>query len=164
MKIPEQFDETVLLLSDLLKNRRYAIRGAAGLVLQGLDMIAVDIDIICDEETALKANELLKDYLVEEVEFKESDKFRSYFGKFNINGTDVEVMGEWQIRDTKGNWSSPYNGSDGKEVDVNGGKVFVTTVPSELSMFAKMGRWNAYHKIRKQVSGLEDKSDQLEIF
>lgn len=154
-KTPESFISTILLLSDLLKGQQYAIRGTASLVLQGLDMIAQDIDILTDKDAALACNKLLKDYLVEEVKYKESEKFKSYYGKFKVNDIQVEIMGEWKIKDTKGNWSSPFDLSNGqrKKILLNGKEVYVTTVETELACFAKMGRWNAYHKVKREVKG-----------
>lgn len=40
-KVPENFEETILLLGDLLKGQQYAFRGTASLVLQRSDMNVV---------------------------------------------------------------------------------------------------------------------------
>lgn len=149
---PENFDKVILLLAKKLKDLQYAFRGTASLLLQGLDMIALDIDIVGDEEMALACNDLLAEYLVEEVSYKESEKFKSYFGKFEIEGVPVEVMGEWQIKDTKGVWSQPFNASERIKLDKwDKYDVYVTPVEEELKVFALMGRWNALHKIKSQV-------------
>lgn len=150
-KKPENFEKVILLLAEKLKGLRYAFRGTASLVLQGLDMIALDIDITGDKEMALACNDLLAEYLVEEVAFKESEKYKSYFGKFEIDGVPVEVMAEWQIKDTKGVWSEPFDGSERKLVELDKYDIYVTTVEEELAVFAKMGRWNAFHKIKRQI-------------
>jgi hypothetical protein len=161
---PEKFEETILLLADILDGYQYAFRGTTSLVLQGLTMNVDDIDLLCDKKTALSCNKLLGDYLVEEVSYKEADKFKSYYGRFKINGIEVEVMGEWQLRDTKGGWSEPFTASEGekKEIAVDDQAVYVTRIETELSLFAKMGRWNAYHKIKRQLPKEEDQ-DQLKL-
>ena len=83
MKIDnEKLKSVVKTIDNKLKGEAYAIRGTASLVLQGLDMGLDDIDILCDAKTALSANLKLSEYLVEKVAFKESPKFKSYFGKF----------------------------------------------------------------------------------
>lgn len=158
---PENFKDVILLVANILKGRKYAFRGTAGLVLQGLKMNVLDIDILCDKETALSCNNLLKDYLVEEVSFKESEKFRSYFGKFKVRGILVEVMGEWQIKDKKGNWNAPFDATERKAIDVAGQNVYVTSIEEELDVFAKMGRWTAYQKIKKQ---LKRENNQTKLF
>jgi hypothetical protein len=117
-----------------------------------------DIDIVGDKEMALVCNGLLAEYLIEEVAFKESDKFKSYFGKFEIKGIPVEIMGEWQIKDTKGKWSEPFNALERKMIIINGNEIYVTSVEEELTVFAKMGRWTAYQKIKKQLPSVEKKA------
>ncbi len=162
---PEKFEETILLIADILDGYQYAFRGTTSLVLQGLAMNVDDIDLLCDKKTALACNKLLGEYLVEEVSYKESKKFKSYYGKFKVNGIEVEVMGEWQLRDTKGNWSEPFVASakEKKEIAVDDQAVYVTQVETELFFFAKMGRWNAYHKIRRQLAANENQN-QLKFF
>ncbi len=156
---PDKFEETIALIADKLQNRQYAVRGTASLVLQGLDMNVDDIDILCDKKTALSCNKIFKDYLVEKVSLKESEKHKSYFGKFKINSIDVEVMGNWQIKNQKGElalpkrregrWSEIFDASEKKEIILDGKKICVTTIDSELKMFALMGRWNAFWKIKR---------------
>lgn len=157
--------KVVLILAERLKGLRFAIRGTAGLVLQGLEMNVDDIDVLTDEETALACNDLLAEYLIEEVAFKESEKFKSYFGKFEIESVPVEIMGEWQIKDNKGIWSQPFNASERIKLD-KGDKddIYVTAIEDELKMFALMGRWTAYQKIKKQIAIQENDKDQLSMF
>jgi len=152
---PGNFEEVILLLAARLRDFQYAFRGTASLVLQGMQMNVADIDIVGNEEAALACNDLLAKYLVEEVTFKESAKFKSYFGKFEVEGIPVEVMGEWQIKDTKGRWNEPFDASARKLISLNGDKVYVTSIEEELAVFAKMGRWTAYQKIKKQLPSIE---------
>ena len=161
-KIPEKLNETCALLAQKFEGKQHAIRGTASLALQGLDFNAADIDIICDEETAMFANEALREFVADEVKYSESPKFKSFFGKFEINGIEVEIMGNWQIRSSKGEWSKVYDGSDKASVDVDGVEVFATTPEEELEMFMFMERWNAYHKLKKLIE-LQN-SNQLELF
>ena len=153
-KLPSKFNETLVLLAEKLEGKQYAIRGTASLVLQGLDFNVADIDVVCDEETAK--------FMVDGVKYSESDKFKSFFGKFIVNGIDVEVMGNWQIKNSKGEWSRVFDGSERTSVEVGGREIFVTTLESELSMFLFMERWNAYHKLKKLIE-LRD-ANQLELF
>ena len=78
----------------------------------------------------------------------------------------VEVYGEWSIRikereggKVKGVWSEAFVPSDDivREIEVEGVKVKVTTSEHELSVFALEGRWNALHKLKKQI---EEKNQQ----
>ena len=46
-RVPKKFLPTLLLISKLLNRRKFAFRGTTSLILQGLDMVANDIDILC---------------------------------------------------------------------------------------------------------------------
>ncbi|MBN2016366.1 hypothetical protein JW766_06085 [Candidatus Dojkabacteria bacterium] len=161
-KTPSKFIESIIFLSKRLKNTTFAFRGTTSLVIQGIDMNVDDIDILCNKKAASQANKLLHDYCVVKVSYKESDKFKSYYGKFKINGIQVEVMGEWQIRDSKGNWSDPFNASKDTItfIQTKGQLVPVTRIETELKMFSLMGRWNAFHKIKKQVTQMQGTKQQ----
>lgn len=154
-----EIEKVVVTMAKRLKNRKYAIRGTASIILQDIDMIADDIDIISDKKTALYCNKALKEYLVRKVVYSKSEKMKSYFGKFNIRGVKVEIMGEWQIKTDKKGWGQVYDASDEQVevMDVKGKRVKVTKITTELGMFASLGRWNAYHKIKKQA---EQKNQQ----
>lgn len=116
----------------------------------GLD----DIDILCDAQTALNANSKLSEYLVEKVTFKESPKFKSYFGKFLVDGVKVEIMGNWQIFSDKKGWSKIYDSKAENitHVKLGGLEIPVTKIELELEVFALMGRWTAYQKIKRQLN------------
>lgn len=150
-KKPEKFEKTIVFLADLLKDHQYAFRGTASLVLQGLEMNVADIDVLADKRTALICNQILEKFLLEPVEYKESEKFKSYFGRFEINAIPVEIMGEWRIKDSQGNWSQTFNASERMKIIFQKKQIWLTSFETELAVFAKMGRWSVYHKIRKQV-------------
>jgi len=140
-RVPEKFLETLILISRILNRRKYAFRGTTSLILQGL----------CDKDTALASNFLLQDFLEEEVSLKKSQQFKSYFGKFIINKIPVEMYGEWQIKDTKGNWSQPFTAVNRHRIKYQNKQFFVTDIEDELMVFALMGRWNAFRKIKREL-------------
>ncbi len=160
--------EIVKLIADSLSGRQYAIRGTASIYLQGFDMNVDDVDVIGDKNTALYCNLIFREFLTDKVALKETEKFKSYFGKFVIADVLVEVYGNWQIkiknqtprfggRKSKiknGVWSEVFDASEDEitEIDVQGKKVKATKMTTELKMFALMGRWNAYWKLKKQLT------------
>lgn len=148
-KLPDGFAETIKLVSERLTGHQYAIRGTASLVLQGIDMNVDDIDVIGDQKMAEACNGIFKEFMVNPVTYSESPKFKSYFGTFSINGVQVEIMGEWQIKNVKGLWTLPYSASQDQIKLVDG--CCVTRVETELAMFAAMGRWTAFNKIKKNL-------------
>ena len=155
----QEVEKVVVEIAKRLKGEQYAVRGTASMVLQGLDMGVDDVDLICDEKTALKINDIFKKEILEEVEYKETDKFKSFFGKFVIDRVLVEVMGEWQVRVERREsgrvevWSEKQDASDNQvvEIAVNGQEIRVTKLDLELKTSAEMGRWNEFRKIKKGV-------------
>lgn len=145
-----QLIKVVKLVAQKMQGESYAVRETASLVLQGLDMGLDDIDILCNAQTALNINAKLADYLIESVGFKESAKFKSYYGKFLIDGIQVEIMGDWQIYNDKKGWSKIYSADADTviHIDLEGVKIPVTKIGLELEVFAHMGRWTAYQKIK----------------
>ncbi len=154
MRKPLNFESVLIFLSEKLKKYDYVIRGTASLVLQNIEMNVDDIDILCDRENAYAINKALKEYVTDAVDYKESESYKSCFGKFNIKGVLVEVMGDWQIKNSGGVWSRIFDGQEYNEVKVNGNIIKVSTIESEIEMFTNMQRWNALRKIKEQ---LEDK-------
>lgn len=144
--------EAAVLLAQKLNGKQYAIRGTASVVLQGYDMIAEDIDVLCDEQTSIACNKIFSDTLLNPIAFKENDKYKSYFGSFTINEVPVEIMGNWQIFNTKGEWSRVYNGSEFELIDIQGCNIRCTPLKLELEAFMQMGRWNAYHKLKNLLN------------
>lgn len=150
-KKPDDFEDVVKYVASKLQGKQYAIRGTASLVLHGFDFNVQDIDVLTDKKTALFCNTALKEILVEKVKYSESDKYKSYFGKFNINNILIEVYGNWQIKDTKGEWSEIFDASDDEiaELKIGNQNIKVTTVETELKTYVLIGRWNVYHKLRR---------------
>lgn len=149
---PRRFKETILVINKLLKGRQFAFRGTTSLVLQGYDMAVEDIDIIANKDSSLECNKLLKEYIVQEIEYKETEKFKSFYGKFLINDIETEIMGEFQILDKKKHWSNAYDASEDEITYIlqEESEIPLTKVEIELGMFAQMGRWNAFNKIKRQ--------------
>lgn len=152
-------------LAKELKGKQYAVRGTASLVLQEVDMVVDDIDVVCDEATALALNTIFAKELFEEIKYSESPSYKSFFGKLIIDNVLVEVMGNWQIGKQVGKsgkvvWGQVYDGSDDEinEILINDQKVRVTKPGVELDMFAQMGRWTAYQKIKRQLDAKNQQS------
>ncbi|MFC1649443.1 5'-3' exonuclease H3TH domain-containing protein [Patescibacteria group bacterium] len=148
----ENIVDVAKVLVKKLPKGKWAIRGTASLVLQGLDMVADDVDVVCDKSTAQTAQKKLGKYQVRKIAFSKDKKFQSHFGAFNIDNTMVEVYGGWQINGDKG-WSKVFDGKGEQQITIvaRGEEIPVTTVDTELEMFATMGRWNAFHKIKKLI-------------
>ncbi len=151
----------VKMIAEKFKNKQYAIRGTASLVLQNIEMNVADVDVICDSETAILANVVFSNYSIDSVSLKESSQFKSYFGKFKIDGVDVEFMGDWQIKDKKGNWSKVFDGSNYNTILIDDIEINVTKIEDELEMFLLMGRFTAYQKIKRQLNSFANENRSI---
>ena len=76
--------------------------------IHGMFFDVNDIDIQTDKAGAYKINELLKIYEVTPVSFSSTDIIRSHFGRFEINGISIEVMGDIQ-KMNNGDWEEIIN-------------------------------------------------------
>lgn len=152
-QLPENFDQALMTLITRLNNYQYAVRGTTSLILHGLDMGLDDIDVLCNKETAFKVNSLFAKEIIKKVALSESSQFKSFYGAAKIAGVQIEFMGDWQIKDKKGNWCEPFKaaGSEIEIVTYKERQLPVTTIKTELKMFTLMGRWNALYKIKKQL-------------
>lgn len=89
-------------------NLSYTIVGGASLALHGLHIQVKDIDIETDKEGAYRFQELFSKYVIEEVSRKSSHNYRSHIGQFNIDGINVEIMGDLH-RLEDGIWRPTYS-------------------------------------------------------
>ena len=99
--------------------------------------------------------------MVEKVYYKESEKFKSYFGKFEIGGVLVEVYGNWQVKKRRESgvvkdgsvWSEIFDASGDEMtiINVKGVKIKVTRIETELKMFSLMSLWSTYWKLKRQM-------------
>ncbi|MCL5793949.1 MAG: hypothetical protein M1138_03855 [Candidatus Thermoplasmatota archaeon] len=82
----------------------WAIDGSCALALQGVNVHPHDIDILTDRAGAYSIETVLAAFARMPVEYGETERYRSYFGIFIINGIEVEVMGALQVF-RFGHWS-----------------------------------------------------------
>ena len=119
---------------------KWVLVGSLSLALQGVRIDPKDIDILTDKEGALKLNKIWEKYKIKNVEFGETDRFRSYFGKFRIKDIEVEVMGDLEEK-LEGKWFSLAKRLESpKFIDVNGVKVPVSSLEDQLWFYERSDR------------------------
>jgi hypothetical protein len=121
------------------------------LALQGVDVEPRDIDIVTDKTGALKIGQLLKEFVIEEVKYKEGEKIASYFGKLEINGVQVDIIGEPKMRKNESeDWKKKSDLS--KEIiilDLGEFKIPAMSLDSELEAYKTLGRIEKVQKIEE---------------
>ncbi|MBU1117403.1 hypothetical protein KKD37_00380 [Patescibacteria group bacterium] len=135
-------------------NINWALIGSSNLALQGVDVRAHDIDILTDKEGALRIGKLLKEFTKEEVGYKESEKFRSYFGKFIINGIDVEIMGDLLVVNPSGDiWDETTNFLDKKiYFQIDDTEIPIISLDQEYKAYSRQGKEKKAQKIAERIT------------
>lgn len=116
----------------------YHLTGGASKALNGVPGPVNDIDIETDRAGALRFNELYKDHIILPVELSESEKYRSWFGRFSFDGVFVEVMGDLERRKGE-SWTSSSSKTE-HIVDLEGVRVRVSWLEEETLAYIRRGR------------------------
>lgn len=119
----------------------WAVTGSLGLVLHGMQLEIHDIDIQTDKEGAYEIERRLVNHLVKIVHFRASERIRSHFGVFEINGIRVELMGDMQhlIGDQK--WEEPVKVETCRDwVEYDDMQIPVVTLEHEVKAYQLYGR------------------------
>jgi len=127
----------------------WALTGGTSFILQGLEYETSDIDIQCSEEAAYEIEDLLSEYIIEDVHLWESEKMKSHFGKLEINDVEVEVMGAVQKK-IGGAWENPVDVSkNSKTVTYKDFEVPVLELEYEAEAYEKLGRKEKANRLRE---------------
>lgn len=130
------------------KNIHWMIVGSTNLSLQGVEVVEHDIDIATDKEGAYAIEEELAEFLIEPVEYKEAAQFRSHFGKFLIDGIEVEVMGEFEILNPQTNrWEHVSDPTLATEIDFENTTIPVMELAHETKFYKIRGETEKLHAI-----------------
>ena len=118
--------------------------GRIGVRMQGLPYEPNDIDIQTDERGAYLFGELFEEFELQAVHpRRDSDVVRSHFGKFVVNRSVVEVMGDMQKRGSDGDWEPPPQLALLKRhIIFEGLRVPVFPLEYEADSYRKMRRLN----------------------
>lgn len=98
--LTELHENVLLKIYGIIRNSGenicWGLTGSTSFALQGVDVEPHDIDIQTDGASAYILGRLLAEYEVQPVMFCGNAKIRSHFGKYLIDGMEVEIMGDIQ--------------------------------------------------------------------
>jgi len=127
----------------------WAVTGSLGMVLHGMQLDINDIDIQTDKEGAYEIERRLVKYLVKLVHFKATERIRSYFGVFEIDGIKIESMGDVQYMLPDQKWDSPVALEACRDwVEYSDMHIPVITLEHEVDAYLKMGRTEKAQKLK----------------
>lgn len=149
--IPDQYFKVLRKIAASLKDEPviWAVTGSVGMALQGMPLEVHDIDLQTDRVGAYTIERALMKYSVKPARFVESERIQSYLGMLEIDGTQVEIMGDIQKRLENLGWEQPVNVERFRIwLDVDGTQVPVMRLDYEYQAYLKMGRTQKAEMIR----------------
>ncbi|OGQ89233.1 MAG: hypothetical protein A2464_02860 [Deltaproteobacteria bacterium RIFOXYC2_FULL_48_10] len=102
----KNFEKALSIVCDVLKDWKgfWALTGGASLFARGMINETEDIDILMTRECAILSSKSLKQHVLQEMVFLESNNIKSLFGKYQIEGVVVEIMAEVFNKSSDGEW------------------------------------------------------------
>ena len=82
----------------------WVVTGSLGFALQGVPVQPDDIDLQTDKAGAYEIERLFSDLVIREVKFSATERIKSHFGALQIDGIEVEIMGDIQKRGADSVW------------------------------------------------------------
>ncbi len=130
----------------------WALTGSTALALQGVDVVAHDIDLQTNAEDAYRAEERLQEFVVTPVREAISQHIRSHLGKLEMHGIQVEIMGDIQKRAADGPWDEPPRLEQNKLwIEFEGLRLPVLALEYEYRAYLQMGRLEKAERIRRRL-------------
>lgn len=138
--LPQNHAEAVHELVSSIEEAEWALTGSTGHALQGVPVEPNDIDLQTDERGA---REIMDEFsnVKEELTYVESENMKSYLGTLEIEGIEVEVMGDVQKRLDTGEWETPIDVTEHRNfVSFDGIQVPVLSLEYEIEAYRRLGR------------------------
>ncbi len=128
----------------------WVITGSFGFVLQGVPVQPNDIDIQTDKAGAYAIESLFSDVVIRKVQFSATERIRSHFGALQIDGIEVEIMGDIQKRGADGVWEEVIDPAHYRQmVEIEGLLVPVLSLEYEYQAYLKFGRVERAQMLRR---------------
>jgi hypothetical protein len=106
--------------------------------LHGVQIPVKDLDIETGAEDAYRFQELFPESVLEPVALRESERYRSHLGRFEIDGVLVEVMGDLHRREDE-RWAPTWARTEAM-ADLNGVAVHISWLEEETLAYFRRGR------------------------
>jgi hypothetical protein len=146
MSVPQPLHAVLHLIAGQLRGTpiTWAVTGSCSLALQGLPVAVHDIDLRTTAKDAYALEARFHFYQKRPVKFASTGTVQSHFGALEINGVQVEIIGDMQHWLPDGTWEPV--------VDMNRFKVWVRLDDIELPVMSLPFLYQAY-----QLLGRADK-------
>lgn len=130
----------------------WALTGSTSFALQGMNLIAHDIDVMTNGEDAYELARRLARYVVKPVAYSQAHNIKSHFGRLNICGVDVEIMGDIQKKLPDGTWEPVFEIAPvTKLIQQEGMTIPVITLTHEARAYRILGRTERADAIERHL-------------
>jgi hypothetical protein len=146
MSLPQPFLAVLRMIALNLDRTavNWAVTGSCSLALQGVPVAVHDIDLRTTARDAYRIESIFRAYQKRPVAFTTTERVRSHWGALEVNGIQVEIIGDMQHLLADGTWE-PL-------VDLNSFKVYVEMDGVQLPVMSLPFLYAAY-----QLLGRADK-------
>ena len=128
---------------------QWVVTGSLGMALQGVPVTVHDIDLQTDNDGAYEIERILQEYGLKKVAYRESERIRSHLGALEIDGIQVEIMGDLQKLLEDGTWEEPVKVELYRQwVEMEGMQVPVLSLEYEYQAYCKLGRTDKAELLR----------------
>ena len=132
----------------------WAVTGSLDMALQGVPIEVHDFDIQTDKGGAYQIERRFAEHVVKPVRFSASEGMRSYFGKLEIDGIEVETMGDLQKRSDDRDWEDPVDVRRHRRWVQDGDiSVLVLSLEYQYRAYARLGRTEKADLLRSWLQG-----------
>jgi hypothetical protein len=141
--LPEQHTKVLSLLVDRVPPTQdlWALTGSAGLRLQGVDVSVNDLDLQTDAKAIYLLEKKLFEFMKVPVHLWEMEHTLSYHAQAEIDGLQVELLGDVRHRGVDSTWQSPVDiESVLVWVEWHALRIPVLSLTYEAIAYEKMGR------------------------
>ncbi len=134
------------------KNINWILSGSTSLIIQGVDVpIKEDIDILTDKKGAFEIDQLLSKYRIQPPNLSQTDKYKSYYGIYNVEGVQAEIMGDFQYKQKDHTWSKLFNFTDNTTIKYKNMNLLVLTLNQELVEYTNTERFDKVKAIKEKL-------------
>jgi len=130
----------------------WILSGSTSFYLQGVEITPNDIDVLTDIDSAALIDALLQDYQIQKSAYSETEKYRSHFGVYELDGVRVEVMADFQYRLKNGDWSEINHYHPTIFLNLGSSRIPVLSLEQELKEYRNLGRMETADKIEKVIN------------
>ena len=156
--VPDAFLQGLTKIYTRIKDKsiNWAVTGSLNMALQGMPVTIHDIDLQTDKDGAYNIARAMAESVVTPVYYRMSDRIRSHYGALNVDGIQVEIMGDIQKLMEDQAWEEPVRiDLYRKWVSIAGMRIPVLSLDYEYQAYRLMGRREKVELLKAWLNKVE---------